>query len=89
MGAVQDSLIPAIHARRSLIITHHKKYNMNNYITDTDTRIGTLTGTLLVVLCKIDADQLLSTVIVAGSGAIVSFIVSATCRFLWNRIRGK
>ena len=59
---------------------------MNNYITDTDTRIGTVTGTLLVVLCKIDTEQLLSTIIVAGSGAIASFIVSVACRYCWTRL---
>jgi len=62
---------------------------MNNYITDTDTRIGTVTGTLLVVLCKIDTEQLLSTIIVAGSGAIASFIVSVACRYCWNLLRRK
>ena len=62
---------------------------MNNYITDIDTRIGTVSGTLLVVLCQIDTQQLLSTIIVAGSGAIASFIVSVACRFLWARLGRK
>ena len=62
---------------------------MNNYITDADTRTGTITGTLLVLLTRIDPTQLLSTVVVAGSGAIASFIVSVACRYCWNRLGGK
>jgi hypothetical protein len=62
---------------------------MNNYITDADTRIGTVAGTLLVVLCKIDTEQLLSTIIVAGSGAIASFIVSVVCRYCWAKLGRK
>src|SRR4051812_40969363 len=72
----------------ALFITH-KTFIMNNYITDADTRIGTVAGTLLVVLCKIDTEQLLSTIIVAGSGAIASFIVSVACRYCWNRLSGR
>jgi hypothetical protein len=60
---------------------------MNNYITDADTRTCTITGTLLVIVCKIDTTQLISTVVVAGTGAIASFVASVCCRYVWNRIR--
>ena len=62
---------------------------MNNYITDADTRAGTITGTLLVLLFQVNLTQLLSTVIVAASGAIASFVVSASCRYLYNRFGKK
>jgi hypothetical protein len=62
-----------------------KNYAMNNYITDADTRNGTISGTLLVLLIHIDPAQLLSTVIVAVSGAIASFMASVACRYCWDR----
>jgi hypothetical protein len=60
-----------------------------NYITDTHTRTGTLGGTLLVVILNIDSMQLLSTIIMAATGAVVSFVMSVFCKYLWKRIGKK
>jgi len=60
-----------------------------NYISDIHTRTGTLGGTLLVIILNIDATQLLSTVILAASGAVVSFVMSVFCKYLWKKMGGK
>jgi mannitol-specific phosphotransferase system IIBC component len=58
---------------------------MNNSITDTDTLSGTLGGTMLVLLYSINPAELLSTVIVAAAGALVSFAVSVLCKSIWQK----
>ena len=59
-----------------------------NYITDPDTRTGTMGGMLLVLL-NINPPELLNTVVIAATGAIVSFMVSVLCKFVWEKINGK
>jgi len=60
-----------------------------NYISDPETRSGTICGTLLVLLYSVDPTQLLSSVILAATGAFVSFVVSLGCKYLWRRINRK
>ncbi len=60
-----------------------------NYITDPHTRTGTLGGTLLVVILNIDTTQLLSTIILAATGAVVSFVMSVLCKYAWKKMNRK
>jgi hypothetical protein len=60
-----------------------------NYITDPDTRTGTLGGTMLVIVLNIDTTQLLSTIILAATGAVVSFAVSVVCKYAWRKFNRK
>lgn len=60
-----------------------------NYITDSDTRTGTIGGTLLVLLYSIDPAQLLTSVILAATGALVSFAVSVVCNYVWKKMKGE
>lgn len=62
---------------------------MNNYITDIDTRTGTIGGTLCVLLFNIQPAQLLTTAILAAIGAFVSFVVSVLCKLLLKWITRK
>ncbi len=62
---------------------------MNHYIFDRDFFSGTIGGTLLVVFLNIKAEQLLSSAVVAATGALVSFIVSVLCRFAWEKLKEK
>ena len=59
---------------------------MNNYIIDANTITGTFAGTLLVLFARVDTTQLFSTIILAGVGAAVSFLVSIGCRYVWKKI---
>ncbi len=60
---------------------------MHNYNFDTDTLSGTAGGTLLVLLYSLSPSELLNTVVIAATGALVSFIVSLFCKFIWRKIR--
>ncbi|CAN5861252.1 hypothetical protein BH11BAC4_BH11BAC4_22630 [soil metagenome] len=55
---------------------------MDNYLTDTNTRTGTIGGTLCVLLFTLEPAQLLTTAILAAIGALVSFGVSVLCKLL-------
>jgi hypothetical protein len=59
---------------------------MNHYITDEHTLSGTLGGTLLVLLYSIDPARLLDSVILAATGALVSFAASVFCKYLWRKL---
>ena len=60
-----------------------------NYLTDIHTRTGTLGGTILVVILNIDTTQLLSTIVMASTGAVVSFVMSVFCKYLWKKLGNK
>lgn len=60
---------------------------MNHYNLDTDTLSCTAGGTLLVLLYTVSPSELLNTVIIAATGALVSFMVSLFCKFIWRKIR--
>ena len=59
---------------------------MNNYNPDNSTISCTAIGTLLVLLNSINPGELFNTVIIAATGALVSFIVSLFCKFIWYKI---
>lgn len=59
---------------------------MSNYNFDNNTLSCTVVGTLLVLLNSLNPGQLLNTVIIAATGALVSFIVSLLCKFIWHKI---
>ena len=61
---------------------------MESPITSTNTKAGTAGGLILVLLFKININELLSTAIVAALGAAVSFGVSVLLKYTmkrWNR----
>jgi len=58
---------------------------MNNYITDADTRTGTIGGMLFALLLQVDINHLLNTALTAATGALVSFGVAVTCKYISNR----
>lgn len=49
---------------------------MNDQINNGSTTAGTAGGLLTVMLVKLNAAELVNTVVLAGTGAIVSFFVS-------------
>lgn len=55
----------------------------------TDTKIGTLSGTLLAVFCSIDMGELIRSCIVAATGAAVSFTISLLCKWAWRKIQAR
>lgn len=63
-----------------------KSNTMNNYNPDNNTLSCTIAGTLLALLNSINPGELLNTVIIAATGALVSFIVSLFCKYLWHKI---
>jgi mannitol-specific phosphotransferase system IIBC component len=60
---------------------------MNNYITANGTLTHTISGTLLALLLQVNSSQLISTIVVAATGAITSFLVSIACKALWNFLK--
>ncbi len=58
------------------------------YLNDPDTRTGTFGG-LLLVLLSIESPELLNTVVIAATGALVSFMVSVLCKWAWRKMHGK
>ncbi|MEO8771899.1 MAG: hypothetical protein ABI402_17515 [Ferruginibacter sp.] len=60
---------------------------MNNSIISTDTKIGTINGTLLVLLYSIDAGEIFKSCLLAATGAAVSFTVSIFCKWIYGKIQ--
>ena len=60
-----------------------------NYLINMDTRMGTWSGTLLVVLVNISAGELLKTTVLAAVGAVVSFMVSWLLKWSTHRYKQK
>ena len=58
-----------------------------NIQTEVSAKAGTAGGTLLVILLQIRLDELFRTVILAALGAIVSFFVSMTLKWIVRKIR--
>jgi hypothetical protein len=52
-----------------------------------NTIIGTMGGLLLVLLFKINNEDLVASAILAATGATVSFLVSVLLRWLWKQVR--
>jgi hypothetical protein len=62
---------------------------MNNYITESDTRICTVSGTLFALILQVDVNHLLNTAITAATGALVSWLVAVSCKYISNRYFSK
>jgi hypothetical protein len=52
-----------------------------------ETRAGTLGGTLLVLLCSLKPAQILETAVLAAVGAGVSFVVSFALKALLKKVK--
>jgi len=53
-------------------------------VTELNTRVGFLGGTLLSIVLNISLDNILFTIIMAGIGASVSYVVSKFLNFLFK-----
>ena len=58
-----------------------------NPVFDSSTKAGTIGGTLLTLLANIDSEDLLKTGILAAIGAVVSFTVTISLKFLIKRLK--
>lgn len=58
-------------------------------ITLSNQNIGTLGGTVLAIVGVVDPSDMLKTAILAAIGALVSFIVSATLKYLFRHKKKK
>ena len=59
------------------------------YPPDMNTRAGTVGGLLLVLLLKLDAVTLFETAVVAATGAVVSFTVSVSLKWLIRKVKSR
>ncbi len=62
---------------------------MDQHFLNSNTKTGTICGTLLVLLFKLNGEDLLVSAILAGTGAAVSFLVSVLLKWLMRRLRRK
>ena len=62
---------------------------LTNHLFNMDTRMGTWSGTLLVVLATISAGEFMKTMILAAVGAVVSFMVSWLLKWSVSRYKRK
>ena len=60
---------------------------MNDNYPDNSTLSCTIAGTFLVLLYSLNPTEIMNTVIIAATGAVVSFFVSLFCKFLWRKIK--
>ena len=60
---------------------------MNTNRLDNDTLSCTIIGTALVLLYSINPTELLTAVVIAATGTVVSFLVSVFCKFVWRKIK--
>lgn len=51
------------------------------------TLIGTLSGTLLSVIATVGFQDIFKAMVMAGVGAIVSFVITKFLKWVWRRIR--
>lgn len=62
--------------------------NRNNMaFNEHSTLIGTVSGTVLTVVVNINSEDILKTVVLAMIGAVVSFFVSFSLKWIVNRLR--
>ena len=59
---------------------------MNSYF-DNTTKAGTLSGIFLTLLGNINSDDLIKTALLAGVGAVVSFLITHLMKFVIRRIK--
>jgi len=57
------------------------------FLFNSDTRAGTIVGTMLVIIANLDSGEMLKTGILAGFGALVSFVVSTILKWLHSRYK--
>ncbi len=62
---------------------------MDHPFLNSNTKTGTVCGTMLVLLFRLNGEDLLVSAILAGTGAAVSFLVSVFLKWLLGRIRRK
>ncbi|MEO8769977.1 MAG: hypothetical protein ABI402_07825 [Ferruginibacter sp.] len=62
---------------------------MDQPLLNSNTKTGTLCGTMLVLLFKLNSEDLAVSAVLAATGATVSFLVSVLLKYLWGRIRRK
>lgn len=55
---------------------------------DHTTAAGTVTGTVFTVAANIDSHDYLRTAILAGVGAIASFVISLFLKWMWKVLKG-
>ena len=60
-----------------------------NMQTDHTTVKGTIGGTLLTLFTMIDAQDYAKTIVLASVGAIVSFVISKSLKWCWDKLRKK
>ncbi len=53
---------------------------------ESDTVAGTIGGTLLTIAVHFDGGDIVRTIVFASIGALVSFIVSLFCKWIWKLI---
>jgi mannitol-specific phosphotransferase system IIBC component len=58
---------------------------MSTDISTGNTFVGTISGTLLVVITNLTTGEILKTAILAAIGAVISFIVTKLIHKLWKR----
>ncbi|HEX8515630.1 MAG TPA: hypothetical protein VF868_05475 [Bacteroidia bacterium] len=56
-------------------------------INEHSTLMGTVSGTVLTVAVNIDSQDILKTVVLAAIGAVVSFCISFSLKWLVKRLR--
>lgn len=57
-----------------------------HYHIENDTAIGAIGGTVVSVFAHIDSSDILRTIVLGALGAVVSFVASHTCKWLWKKI---
>ena len=62
---------------------------VDQHFLNSNTKTGTLCGTMLVLLFKINSEDLLVSAVLAATGAAVSFLVSVLLKWLLGRFRRK
>jgi hypothetical protein len=59
---------------------------MEPSLINSSAKAGTVGGTLLVLLFKIDSEDLAVSAVLAGTGAVVSYLVSTFLKYLHRRM---
>jgi hypothetical protein len=59
---------------------------MEQPLLHTSTKTGTICGTMLVLLFKLNSEDLIVSALLAATGAAVSFFVSVLLKWVWRRI---
>ncbi|MEO6671409.1 MAG: hypothetical protein ABIN36_18140 [Ferruginibacter sp.] len=62
---------------------------MEQPLLHSNTKAGTVCGTMLVLLFKLNSEDLIVSAVLAATGAAVSFLVSVLLKYVWGRMRRK